>query len=267
MKKFLLAATLVSLAVGGKGSAHEFWIDPASYGVAPGETVTAQLRVGQDFVGTPMSYLPRNFERFEVIAGGDIFEVQGRFGDIPALSIHGLPDGLAVVVHETTSRDLTWTTWDRFLGFAEHKDLGDVTTMQAERGLDQDDVRETYYRYAKSLIAVGAGAGSDTRVGMLTELVALANPYTDDVSGGVPVQLWLNDAVRANEQVELFDQAPDGTVTITTHRTDADGIAILPVQPGHIYMADAVTLEPVDPRLPNDAEWLTHWANLTFAVP
>ncbi|MEQ8366972.1 MAG: DUF4198 domain-containing protein, partial [Roseicyclus sp.] len=141
MKKFLLAAILVSLAVGGKGLAHEFWIDPASYGVAPGETVTAQLRVGQDFVGTPMSYLPRNFERFEVIAGGDIFEVQGRFGDIPALSIDGLPDGLAVVVHETTSRDLTWTTWDRFLGFAEHKDLGDVTTMQAERGLDQDDVR------------------------------------------------------------------------------------------------------------------------------
>ena len=112
--------------------------------------------------------------------------VEGRLGDIPALAMEGLPEGLAVVVHETTGRDLTWSEWERFLGFAEHKDLGDVTAMQAERGLDQEGVREEYFRYAKALIAVGAGAGTDARVGLRTEFVALANPLHRRPGGRVP---------------------------------------------------------------------------------
>jgi len=267
MKALHVALTVAAIVAGGKGAAHEFWIDPASFTVAPGDTVEADLRVGEALRGSAQSYLPRNFTRFDVITGDALRPVEGRLGDIPALAMEGLPEGLAVVVHETTGRDLTWSEWERFLGFAEHKDLGDVTAMQAERGLDQEGVREEYFRYAKALIAVGAGAGTDARVGLRTEFVALANPYTDDLAGGFPVQLWLGDAVRADEQVELFDEAPDGTVTVTLHRTDADGIARLPVTPGHRYMIDAVTLEAVEPLAETDPEWRTLWANMTFAVP
>jgi len=140
----------------------------------------------------------------------------------------GLPAGLAVVVQETTGRDLTWSAWERFLGFAQHKDLGDVTALQAARGLDREGVREEYFRYAKALIAVRDGAGVDARVGLATEFVALANRYTDDLSAGFPVQLWLGDVARANEQVELFEEGPEGGVTVNLHRTDTDGIARLP---------------------------------------
>ena len=34
-----------------------------------------------------------------------------------------------------------------------------MTAMQAERGLDQEGVREEYFRYAKALIAVGRRRG------------------------------------------------------------------------------------------------------------
>jgi len=67
---------------------------------------------------------------------------------------------------------------------------------------------------------------------MLTEIVALANPYTDDLSAGLPVQVFYDNAVRADAQVELFAKSADGSVEITTYRTDANGIATLPVQPG-----------------------------------
>ncbi|NKX43088.1 DUF4198 domain-containing protein [Roseicyclus persicicus] len=268
MRILRLAVTVAAIALGGKGAlAHEFWIDPDAFVVAPGAVVAADLRVGEEFRGNAQAYLTRNFDRFEIRTGGEVRPVEGRLGDIPALSVAGLPEGLAVVVHQTRALPLTWSEWERFLSFAEHKDLGDVTAMQAARGLDQVDVRETYIRYAKSLVAVGEGAGQDARVGLRTELVALTNPYTDDLSGGMAVQLWLDDAVRADAQVELFDEAPDGSVTITLHRTDADGIARLPVTPGHRYMVDAVALEPVEPAAATDPEWRTLWANLTFAVP
>lgn len=267
MRIWRVALTVAAIATGGKGVAHEFWIDPAAFAVRPGDTVTADLRVGEEFRGSSQSYLPRNFVRFEVVAGGDTIPVEGRMGDIPALAMEDLPEGLAVVVHETTARDLTWSEWDRFLGFAEHKDLGDVTALQAARGLDQQDVREEYYRFAKALVSVGEGAGADARVGLRTEFVALANPFTDDLSGGFPVQLWLGDAVRVDAQVELFAETPDGEVVVTYHRTDADGIVSLPVAAGMRYMVDAVVLEPVEPVAEDDPEWRTLWANLTFAVP
>ncbi len=267
MKIWKLAVTLAVIVAGGKGAAHEFWIDPAVFAIASGGTIEAQLRVGEAYRGSTQAYLPRNFTRFDVVSGGVARPVEGRLGDIPALVMADMPDGLAIAVHETTGLDLTWPTWDRFVAFADHKDLGDVAAMQEARGLDRDGVREEYFRYAKSLIAVGDGAGADLRMGLRTEFVALANPYTDDLSAGFPVQLWLDDALRADEQVEVFERTPDGAVVITFARTDAEGVARLPVRPGHDYMIDAVVLEPVDPFLDTDPEWRTLWANMTFSVP
>jgi len=266
MKPVLFALTVTLLGMAGKAQAHEFWIDPVTYEVVPGDAIVANLRVGTEFEGSAQSYLPRNFARFDIVTGDEVLPVEGRLGDIPALDMSAVPEGLAVVVHETTETRLTWSEWDRFVGFVEHKDLGDIAAMQAERGLDQIDVREGFSRFAKSLIAVGDGAGADERVGLRTEIVALSNPYVDDVSGGLPVQVWWEDAPRPNVQVELFERAPDGTITITLHRTDADGIAVLPVHPGHVYQADSVVLEPATPEAPRDPEWRTYWANLTFAV-
>ncbi len=267
MKPLFLAATLALLALTDKSAAHEFWIDPEDFTIAPGEVLLSDLRVGQEFVGSAMSFLPRRYETFVVINGGETREVEGRIGDIPALNMEGLDDGLAVVVHQTGVSDLTWSEWERFLNFANHKDLGDVTAMHEARGLSQENVREDYIRYAKSLVAVGDGAGADARFGMRTELVALENPYTDDLGGDLAMELWYDDALQPDYQVELFAMDAEGNVEITLHRTDAEGIVYLPVEPGLTYMADAVFLEAVEPRVEGGAIWVTHWANMTFAVP
>ncbi|QXT41313.1 DUF4198 domain-containing protein [Gymnodinialimonas ceratoperidinii] len=250
----------------GKATAHEFWIDPRDFTVEVGAPLVADLRVGQEFSGAAMSYLPRNFDLFSVATPEETREAEGRFGDVPALNMEGLDEGLAVIAHQTTANQLTWSTWERFLNFANHKDLGDVTAMHEERGLSQEDVTEDYIRYAKSLVAVGEGEGEDARVGMRAELVALANPYTDDVSGGMPLQLWYDDALQADYQVELFAEDAEGEVTITLHRTDAEGVVVLPVEPGMTYMADAVFLEAVEPAAEGDPIWVTHWANMTFST-
>jgi hypothetical protein len=267
MKPVILAVTLALLFLADKAAAHEFWIDPQDFTLEAGEALRADLRVGQHFSGAAMSYLPRNFETFTVRVGDQTRVVEGRFGDIPALNMEGLPEGLAVVVHQTTFSELTWSEWERFVNFARHKDLGDVTAMHEERGIGHENVREDYIRYAKSLVAVGSGEGSDSRVGMRAELVALANPYTDDLGGEMPLQLWYDGAVRPDYQVELFAEDAEGEVTITLHRTDAEGIVRLPVEPGMIYMADSVILEAVEPASAGDAVWVTHWANMTFAMP
>jgi hypothetical protein len=67
----------------------------------------------------------------------------------------------------------------------------------------------------------------------------------------------------------VFEKAPDETVIITTVRTDAEGIATVPVKSGYTYMLDAVVLrEPSDEvAAETGAVYQTLWANLTFAAP
>ena len=68
---------------------------------------------------------------------------------------------------------------------------------------------------------------------MVTEIVAEANPYTDDLTAGLPVRVLYQGTPRADAQGEIFDKSPGGDVEITLTRTDADGRALIPVTPGH----------------------------------
>ncbi|WP_308916219.1 DUF4198 domain-containing protein [Jannaschia sp. LMIT008] len=271
IRSLILTAALCIAAFQAQG--HEFWIDAEDWTVPSNGTVTADFRNGEKFAGSAFSYIPRRSVRFDMAVGDAVRPVPARLGDSPAFAVPDLPDGLLVILHETADSTLTYgdkdgrTGWERFLAFGAHKDFGELAARHDSRGLPREGVRESYRRYAKALVAVGDGAGSDRAFGLRSEIVALANPYADEVTGGLPVRVLWDGAARADAQVELFARRPDGTVEVTLHRTDADGVAVLPVAPGHVYLADAVVLEPLEPAADGDPVWGTHWAALTFAVP
>ncbi len=247
---------------------HEFWISPLDYQIDAGEAVKADLRVGQSFKGAAFGYIPQNFVRFEFGHDGKLSPLLGRIGDRPAVSVVVSEEGLWVIVHETTDNLLTWDTWEKFVSFVEHKKLAGTLELHAERGLSQEGVKESYRRFAKSLVAVGDGAGEDSEAGLRTEIVAGANPYTDDLSGGLPVRVLFEGAPRAGAQVEVFDRDPGGEVTTFTEMTDPDGRASIPVEPGHEYLLDAVVMLPLYPAdETTEPVWQSLWASLTFRVP
>ena len=107
-----------------------------------------------------------------------------------------------------------------------------------------------------------------TGTGLETEIVALNNPYTDPASEGMRVKVLYQGSVRADAQVEVFEKASDGTVDVALYRTDAEGLAVLPLKPGHEYLVDAVVLRDTGNNDPAaGAVWHSLWASLTFAVP
>ncbi|MAM62066.1 DUF4198 domain-containing protein [Maritimibacter sp. UBA3975] len=262
------ALLLACLCLARAAVAHEFWISPQAYEVEPGEPIVADLRVGQDFEGSRQTYFPDRFARFEVKMGETVQTVEGRLGDMPAMTFAAPDEGLAVIVHETKGDSLKYKTRDLFEDFVAHKDLGDVLARHADRGLPELDFREAYTRYAKSLVAVGNGEGADAPVGLKTEIVALANPYTDDLSGGLPVRVLYDGAPRIDAQVEVFARDTEGTVTQSFYRTDDAGEATIPVASGTEYMVDAVVMEDTGNDDPEAGPaWHSAWANLTFRMP
>ncbi|MEM8849015.1 MAG: DUF4198 domain-containing protein [Pseudomonadota bacterium] len=262
-----LGSLVAALCIlGGGVQAHEFWIEPLDYTVASGETVEATFRNGEDFEGSTLSFIGGRSERFDFVAGGELQPVPARMGDNPALRLEDAPDGLLIVVHETADRGLTYRDWAKWVKFVQHKAFDGILQDHRARGLPEAGFRESYRRYAKTLIAVGDGAGADGPVGLFTEIVAGANPYSDDLSGGLPVQVLLDGAPKGGAQVEMFEKGPDG-VGVTLHTADAEGRVVVPVRPGFAYLLDSVAIEPLEPEIEGDPVWKTHWAALTFAVP
>lgn len=236
-----------------------------------GETLVARFKNGEIFEGVSLGYFDRSSARFEIVSNGKTIPVTPRLGDNPALDVPAPGAGLAVVVHETTPSFVTYKSWEKFDKFARHKAFGDWRSQHDSLGYSAPPFKERYTRHAKALIAVDDGSGQDIWTGLVTEFVALTNPYAANFDNVMRVSVHYGEFLRKNAQVEVFDRAPDGQVTVTLYRTNDKGIAAVPVTPGHDYLFDAVVLEPISPADPLVFEkatvWDTHWAALTFSVP
>ncbi len=248
---------------------HEFWLEPTQYRVKDGDILEAYLRNGENFEGSASAYLTSRTPRFELVTNGRTDPVVARLGDNPALKMQPVQAGLNIVVHQSDASVITYTQWEKFQRFADHKDFPDVLARHRARSLSETRFSEAYSRYSKTLIAVGDGAGNDRATGLEIELVLLQNPYVEDISEGVMVKAYYQDEVRANAQIELFEKSPSDEVTVTLHRTDDNGTVLLPVKPLHRYLVDMVVLrEPADALAKEKSVvWETLWASLTFAVP
>jgi uncharacterized GH25 family protein len=247
---------------------HEFWLSMKDYQVEPGEQIVGRLRVGSNMKGDPMLYLPEMFKRFDILEPGGRRQVKGRAGDDPAVNVPAGSDGLAVVVYESEIARVEFDDWGKFVHYVELKAFPGMPDAHLARGLPQTGFSESYRRFVKALVGVGSGAGADRPLGMYIEIVALANPYTDDLSGGLPLRVFLKGKPRAGVQLEMYDTAPNGATSSVKYTTDANGVAVVRVKPGHEYLADNVVLE----ALPNDnpangSVWYSAWASMTFRVP
>ncbi len=259
----LLACMLVSPAV-----AHELWIEPKDYQLRTADNIVAHIKNGENFEGIQLTYLPTDFAHFVILGANQGAVVTSRLGDRPAVDQAAPASGLNVIVYETEPRTISYDSFEKFEAFAMNHGVGDIAAKHSARGLSSGPLEEVYTRYSKALVSVGAARGDDRRIGLEAELVALDNPYLPNDARHVRVQLFLQGAPLPNSQVELYSKGSLGEVKASTHRTDADGVAMLPIEPGFDYMANAVIFRPPHERhRGTDAVWETLWANLTFAVP
>ena len=251
-------------------NAHEFWIEPLSYEVESGGKLQAHFKNGQEFKGNNLSFFERSSARFDMIIDGNVTPITPRSGDSPALDVETpVADGLVSVVHETSTSFLTYRIWAKFQKFAAHKEFKTAEAEHIKAGWSQEKFRERYSRHVKALFGVGSGEGADHEAGLKTEFVALTNPYAAKFNNNMKIKLLYEGVPRSVAQVEVFERAPDDSVTITLHHTDAKGIATIPVRSGHDYLFDGVVLRPAPEASTeeNAVVWETYWAALSFTVP
>jgi len=249
--------------------AHEFWLEPLDFTPAAGNSVKVQIRNGQKFSGIELAYFDNRIVMFDWLQSGQRAPVVARAGDAPAVNVANGGDGLVVLVYQSTPSLLTYREWALFANFVTHKGSPEAIGRHRARALPKVNFKEIYTRYCKTLIGGGSAKGQDAPTGMEAEIVALANPYTEDLRQGMPVQVLYQGVPRAHAQIEVFERTLSGEIIVSMLQADGTGHAMVPVTQGHEYLLDSVVLREPTAALFQEkgAVWQSLWASLTFAVP
>lgn len=284
--RYLLAAYLL-FATGCVG-AHEYWLDPVGSLWRVGDTLQADIRNGQDLVGTAFPFSPETLARAGLISDEKRVALRGRLGDYPAFQLPIQEGGLHLLLLETTRRQVTYETMDEFEVFLSEHALTDFADRHRQRALPETDILEHYYRYCKALINVASSREIDTESRTRSSLDALEqavdSPSTTYAqlapalqpqdqrlelmvaenplgSTTMSVRVLFEGTPLADRQIELFHRGESATVTKTIKQSDDDGFAHFDVAAAGDYLINSVWIEvPPD----SSAHWKTSWASFFF---
>lgn len=243
--------------------AHDFWIEPSTFTPAAGQRVTFRLRVGQELRGDPLPRDPNLLERFVSVGPAGEMPVLGRAYTEPAGVMAFQSPGLNVIVYDSGRSPLALEA-AKFEKYLKLEGLEKISALRASRGQSAAPGKEVFSRCAKSLLAVGggAGAGYDQVLGQRLELVPEANPYSLAGGGELPVRLLYQGKPLAGALVvALQKDRPEARVSA---RSDAKGRVRLKLDRPGFWLVKAVHMVPAPREV--DADWESFWASLTFEV-
>ena len=257
-----LGSVLVVLAlVASPVHAHDFFISPSAHRVDIGKPVSIVMQVGYD---KEMDVLPRSnrrIVRFEGLLGTTVQAVEGKHGESPAGRIAFDSAGVATIIYQSSHTDIE-LDGPKFEHYLVEEGLEDIAAERAKLGVTASPGRESYARYAKTLVTVGDGTdGWNRRVGLPAELVALTDPRA---GGLAQFQLFYEDKPRANARVDILRIEKTRLISVSHARTDAGGKVALQVPGDGVWLVATTLMRAAPPELGLEGDWESFWASIEF---
>lgn len=253
--------------------AHEYWLSPIKYEIDVGEKLIVDIRNGEDFTGSGFPFIPAQVDTLFGVGDRGRIPFNSRMGDYPAIHKVMEQSGMFLVVFGSSERLLTYPARQKFEEFIEYHGL---ERELAELGLDefpQAEIKEHYYRFAKTLAVVKAVVKSKAAIaesdeaaknehilkpaGQDFEIVLLNNPYLE--KSRLRVQLLYCGEPLVERQIEIFIKKEKVLRAIT--QTNESGIAVIDTSLSGEYMINAVQLLPPGR---DGMHVQTLWTSLTF---
>lgn len=248
-------------------AAHEYWLEPLDYRLAPGAPIEVEVRVGEHFGGVAYPFVPDAYPVAMLRHDGASAPIRTTWERTPSIAQSPLGPGVNRLVVGSEASSLTYddfAAFETFLAFAGQPELA---LRHRERNLP-DAVSELYLRYAKALVLVegveemAPDEAVDQPEGLRHEWVALDNPYSRAPGRPLRFRLLFEGAPAADFPVQIFEKA-DGEARQIDARTDAEGIYRLPENVSGEIMLNAVRILP-ESDAPEGPHWRSLWSSMTF---
>jgi uncharacterized GH25 family protein len=259
----LLLLTTASLA-------HEFWLQPVRFVVAPGTRVHIGRWVGQNFSGERW---PGKSVRLEQLLhrqpGGQVADLTSTAKQADSLQTSVLLEqpGTHVLAFRTNEAQMNMQAAE-FNAYLQEEGLEYVQELRRKRKQTDKPAREMYRRCAKTLLLAGTFSVSDSAyyqpLGHPLEILTEQNPYTLRTGASLTVRVLADGKPVMGQLLQAWIRPSDGSsLQHFQLHTNNNGRALLRLQqPATVLLA---TVRMVPHPVPATADWQSTWASLTFA--
>jgi len=268
-----LFIALVALATGvvgtRPGEAHDFWVQPGDYWVAPGMGTSVILLVGHGPYRQRSPIPVRRITRFEAVGP------RGMRKDLrPSLQLRRPGDdgtvvfrepGTYLLVLQTDARAYSLLPAMRFNDYLRVEGLTPALLFRERAHRTNADGSEAYSRQAKTIIQVGAEPDPATPVtrplGLLLEIVPEVDPYAEPRAKKLPVHVLYHGRPLSGALVKLTNLGHDAN-PIETHVTDEKGQAVFNAPQRGDWLLNVIWTEVAPASF--DADFQTTFSSLSF---
>lgn len=274
-RKYFAAITLCGLVLlaSSLAAAHDLWLVPARFSVAPGESLSVALNTGDTFPASEGAVKRERIERAALIttessAPLTSFREEEKSTVVDITAPRGPGGAIVELVLKPIATKQSRSSFDEFV---KHEGLEAVAQQLAREKERREEERRTYAKYAKTLLRVGNGSGAAALyrrpLGHRLEIIPEADPFSLKRGEAFPVRLLFEGRPLAGARIVVGSTA-SATATqskLTGSRTDAQGrIRLRLDESGGAHYIHALHMIPAADR--TTAEWESFWATLTFEV-
>jgi uncharacterized GH25 family protein len=264
-----LGAILGCLALANSADAHDFWVQPLSFWIAPNASVMTTLQVGHgEFRQRWNSDASRVVQFRSIGPGGVSTDHQSELRNGTMEQDHLVrfgAQGTHVLILETNHAQST-LPGIRFQDYLKQEGLTPALDIRARTKTEDQPGREIYSRRAKALVQVGPPSDIPqpwvTRpVGFSLEIVPETNPYSIDAKGQLAIRVYSEGRPLAGATVMLNNLQFDGR-PVQTVVTDMSGRAVFSFPRTGSWQLNVLWTKPLkdDPT----ADFDTTFSSLTF---
>jgi uncharacterized GH25 family protein len=266
--------TLAMLALGFESAvpadAHDFWVQPSTYRIAPDATVPITLQVGHGPFRQRSPLQLGRITRFEAVTpGGTAVDLRSNLhlgGPAEDGELQFREPGTYLVVLETDNRAQSHLPAIRFNDYLRAEGLTAALEQRERAHRMEADGSENYSRRAKAIVQVGPqSAGSQSQVtralGLPLEIVPDVSPYAVPKPSVFPVHVLLEGRPLAGALVKLTNLEHDAE-PVETHLTDKYGRTSFAMPDGGKWLLTVIWSQPLPSTQEMDFE--TIFSSLSF---
>ena len=265
-KKALTFLIIVGFAVVSiRVSAHDFWLVPKKFKIAPGDSLTILANTGMDFPNSLSAVTPDRIDQFKLVwesTKENITEF-AMHGNSLAANCSSEKSGTFVIAASLKPKEIK-LTGKEFNEYLLADGLPNIYELRKKEGILDKDAVEYYSKYPKTIIQVGNKIDdSPTKpIGLPIEIVPMVNPYELKKGDELEVLVLYQGIPLPNAEI-AWSYPGRGEEFAGSTKTDEKGQASIPLIKTGPYVIRLTHMEWI--KKPTH-EWESYWTSLTFEV-
>ena len=250
--------------------AHDMFLKPAQYFVAPNAAIPAVLLNGT-FDKSMNSINRARLTDISMVTPTGRTRIDTTAwdtkGDTSRVSFQAGAAGTYVLGVSTKPNAIEMDAKE-FNGYLKEDGLPDELARREKSGELATDAHERYEKHVKAIVQVGdtRSNGYATVLGYPAEIVPLENPSSLAKGGTLRVRVLVDGKPVAGQYVTFGARTANGGIVAEQGiRSGAEGVAAIPVTSPGVWYVKFINMR----KLPTQADGITHqskWATLTFGA-